>query len=248
MPTTVRFGESDATDVQVVSDTSLTCVVPPGVPVTRADVAVSTSHHSVTATNGYAYNPVISRVVPSYISVTGTRRVVVLGTFSRASVVTTSARVYFDGVPVAPAAGGWCGPTGYMATAPTAPGVGELLDVQVGDSNPIFGRSNTLVDAVRIAAAVTPLTRGNISPASAPAGSGATFTLSGGAGFVAGETAIHVYNNSAPVLAYTTLANVVSGTELTFTLPTGTDVLHIGTLTFHVISPGGASSGPLTLT
>jgi hypothetical protein len=55
MATTVKFGDADATDVVVVSDTQITATSPAGTG--TADVVVTNANGTGTLPGGFTYNP-----------------------------------------------------------------------------------------------------------------------------------------------------------------------------------------------
>lgn len=72
MPTTVTFGEVEATEVTYVSETELTVTLPAGAAAGAVDVAVATANGSDTLTDGFEYldEPNLELTIPSTIAVT----------------------------------------------------------------------------------------------------------------------------------------------------------------------------------
>lgn len=72
MPTTVTFGEVEATEVTFVSETELTVTLPPSAAAGTVDVSVSTTGGSDTLAGGFEYldQPNIELTIPSEIPVT----------------------------------------------------------------------------------------------------------------------------------------------------------------------------------
>jgi hypothetical protein len=82
MPTTVRFGGAEATNVVVVSDTEITCNTPPGA-AGAIDVTVTTDAGSDTLTGGYTYEaapPDVTAIAPTAGPVAGGTPVTITGT------------------------------------------------------------------------------------------------------------------------------------------------------------------------
>src|SRR5262249_4989419 len=64
---TVRFGNTQATNVVAVNDGTLTCTTPPGTAATTVDVRVSNANGATTLTAAYRYNraPTLTSLAPS---------------------------------------------------------------------------------------------------------------------------------------------------------------------------------------
>ena len=97
---TVTFDGNAATGVIVVSDTSITCNVPPGTAGAGVDVVVSNANGADTLAGGYAYHPVptLSAVTPNSGTSLGGNTVTLIGTgFQNDNPGTNT--ITFDGTP-----------------------------------------------------------------------------------------------------------------------------------------------------
>jgi len=95
----VSFGGQPASSIQVLNDSTLTCIVPLGAGATRVDVVLANANGSHTSVQGYRYNPAprLTSLAPTSTSALGGARVTLTGSgFADPSV--TSTLVTFGGL------------------------------------------------------------------------------------------------------------------------------------------------------
>ena len=222
--TAVDFGTVQAANVVVVSDTSLTAVVPPVASAGSVDVTV-TNPLGTSATSGadqysYVAGPVVTGVSPASGPLAGGTSVTVTGAgFTGASAVDFGA---------APATSFTVNSDGSI-TAVAPAGSAGTVDVTV---TTIGGTSvSSSADHYRYAA--VPVVSG-VSPASGTQAGGATVTVTG-SGFT-GASVVHVGSSVADF-------RVVNDTTITLTTPG--DGSSTGVVDVTVTGPGGTSAtGP----
>lgn len=223
---TVRFGAVPATDVSVLSDTSLVCTVAAQPAGTQADVSVSNANGSVVLAGAFRFDappPTLTAVAPASGLAAGGTSVTLTGTGFLAFSAGTNT-VTFGGAPA----------TGVLVVSDTtlqcqtpAGTAGTSVDVVV---------SNVNGSALR-AAAFAYLAAGPVlsavAPASGPAAGGGTVTLTG-SGFQASGAGTNTVTFGGTAASN---VSVLSDTSLSCTVPAGT-----GGSTAVVVSNGNGTS------
>jgi len=203
---TITFRGVPATGVNVTSDTSLSCVVPAGVP-GPATIVLSNANGVVELADGFLYDPRIdvSSVTPASGSALGGTRVQIRG--AHFAVGTSLPVVTFGGIPATAVAR--ISDTRIDCTTPAGT-QGAQVDVRVSGEN----GGDTLPAGYRYFSA--PIVTA-VSPASAPASGALVVTLSG-SGFQrngAGTNTVRFGNSTASSVS------VLSDTSVRCTLPAG---------------------------
>lgn len=201
--TTVRFGDTLATDVRVGSDrNSLECTVPAAGDQIVVDVVVTNKAGSSTtsAASRYTYvpRPVVTAVSPVSGPVAGGQPVTVTGTN-----LAGATDVHFGTVRTAPAAGG----TDTSLTCTTPAGSAGTVDVTVTTDGGTSAASATYTYLARPTVTA-------ISPATGPAAGGTAVTVTGTN--LASTTSVTFGGIAATGLT------AVTATSLTVTSPPGT--------------------------
>jgi hypothetical protein len=226
--TTVVIGGTTvpAADVEVVSDTELTFLTPPGT-AGLAQVTVTTPA-GTSAPVGFTYvAPVVVPVAPTATSLTPATGPLVGGTtvtVAGTGFVPGQTTVTVGGTPVPSTV---LSPTELTLVTPPGlvPGTVEVVVTTVGGTTAPLGF--TYLEPVVVPGAPT---ADSLTPATGPVGGGTTVTVTG-TGFVPGQTTVTVGGVDVPV-------TVVSPTELTFVTPPGV----AGLVDVVVTTPGGSAT------
>ncbi len=211
----VTFEGVAATNVNVISDTMITCTTPAGAG--QADVAVTNSDGQTgTALSAFSYvpGPTVAGVNPLSGPAAGGTAVTVSGTG-----FLTGAGVTIGGAP----ATNVNVISDTMITCTTPPGAGGLADVVVTNAD---GQADTAANAFTFILAPTVT---DVSPVSGPA-AGGTPVLVSGTGFQTGASV--TFEGVAA-----TNVNVISDTMITCTTPAG-----VGSADVAVTNPDGQIS------
>jgi len=216
-PATVKFGSAAATNVTVVSSTSITAITPAGA-AGPVNITVTSNNQSGTLNNGFTYAvaPTVSSVSPNVGPLAGGTAVTITGTnFSSPAAVTFGSSAATNVVVVSS--------TSITANAPA--GSAGSVSVTVTSN----GQSGTLNNAFTYAPALTVT---NTSPNVGPLSGGTVVTITG-TNFVSPATVMFGATAATNV-------TVASSTSITATTPAGS----AGSVNVTVTSNG--QSGTLT--
>ncbi len=208
-----------ATNVNVISDTMITCTTPAGAG--QADMAVTNSDGQTgTALSAFSYvpGPTVAGVNPLSGPAAGGTAVTVSGTG-----FLTGAGVTIGGAP----ATNVNVISDTMITCTTPPGAGGLADVVVTNAD---GQADTVANAFTFILAPTVT---GVNPVSGPAAGGTPIVVSG-TGFQTGASV--TFEGAAA-----TNVNVISDTMITCTTPAG-----VGPADVVVTNPDGQASTDLS--
>ncbi len=212
---TVTFGSAAATNVVVVSSTSITATTPAG-SAGAVTVTVTVSGQSGSLTNGFTYvvKPTVTSVSPNSGVVAGGTAVTITGTnFASGATVTFGSTAATNVVVV----------NSTTITATTPAGAAGAVTVTVT----VSGQSGSLTNGFTY---VVPPTVTSVSPNSGPTTGGTAVTITG-TNFVSGATV--TFGSAAA-----TNVVVVSSTTITATTPAGS----AGAVTVTVTVSGQSGS------
>ena len=194
---TVKFGSTAATNVVVVSSTTITATTPAG-SAGAVTVTVTANGQSGSLTSGFTYvvPPTVSSVAPSSGSTAGGTAVTITGTNFVAGATVTFGSTAATNVVVV---------SGTSITATTPAGSSGAVTVTVT----VSGQSGSLPSGYTYVVAPTV---SSVTPGSGPVAGGTAVTITG-TNFAAGAT-VTIGGTSATNVA------VVNGTTITATTPT----------------------------
>ncbi len=225
--TTVEFGTTDGTAVDVTGSDSLTVVVPSSTTTGAVSVTVSTTAggSSTPLADAYTYNapPTVTGVTPDNGPEAGGNTVTVAG----GGFVSGSTTVKFgttDGTAV--------DVTGSDSLTVVVPSSTTTGAVSVTVSTTAGGSSTPLADAYTYNA---PPTVTGVTPDNGPESGGNTVTVAGG-GFVSGSTTVEFGTTDG------TAVDVTGSDSLTVVVPSSTTT---GAVSVTVSTTGGGASTPL---
>jgi hypothetical protein len=212
---TVKFGPTAATNVVVVSSTSITATTPAG-SAGAVTVTVTVSGQSGSLTNGFTYVvvPTVTGVSPNAGTTAGGTAVTITGTNFAAGATVNFGSTAASNVVVTNA-------TSITATTPA--GSAGAVNVTVTAN----GQSGSLANGFTYVAIPTVT---SMAPSTGPTGGGTSVTIAG-TNFVSGATV--KFGSTAA-----TSVTVVSSTSITATTPAGT----VGAVTVTVTVSGQSGS------
>lgn len=216
-PATVMFGDKEAANVVVVSKTSITVTIPPGLP-GAVDVTVTTMSGTATLLDAFTYEtpPKITKIEPTSGTSAGGTPVRITGSnFTGATAATIGGKAITDLVVV--------DGTTITGKSPAGTVTGDPLDVTVTTPS----GTGTLPAAFSYFTPAPTIT--SVSPTSGGAAGGTAATVNG-ANFT-GASGVNFGGVGA------TNVVVVDDTKITCTAPAGT-----GTVTVEVITSAGKGS------
>ena len=219
---TVKFGATAATNVVVVSSTSITATTPAG-SAGAVTVAVTVNGQTGSLTNGFTYvvPPTVSSVSPSSGSTVGGTAVTITGTnFAAGATVTFGSAAATNVVVV----------NSTTITATTPAGSTGAVTVTVT----VSGQSGSLASGFTYVVAPTV---SSVSPNNGPAAGGTAVTITG-TNFAAGATVKFGATAATNVV-------VVSNTSITATTPAGAGAV---TVTVTVNGQSGSLTNGFTYT
>ena len=219
--TSVDFGSSAGTSVNVTNSGSLSVVVPSGSGTVSVTVTTTSGGSSAPLANAYTYNaaPTVTSVTPNNGPAAGTNTVTVAGS----GFVSGSTSVAFGS-----SAGTSVNVTNSGSLSVVVPSGSGTVSVTVTTTS--GGSSAPLANAYTYNAAPTVT---SVTPNNGPAAGTNTVTVAG-SGFVSGSTSV-AFGSSAG-----TSVNVTNSGSLSVVVPSGS-----GTVSVTVTTTSGGSSAPL---
>lgn len=211
--TSVKFGESSATSVEAVSETTVKATAPPGAGKVHITVTTPGGTSPATGLSEYVYEPTVTAVIPSLGPASGGTAVTITGTGFQEGHTTVKFGLETASAVVVNSL------TSLTAVSP--PGAGTQPVVVVTESGPSSGSATfTYVPAPSVSA---------VAPTEGPEAGGTAVTITGAN--LGGATA--VYFGTTPATGFT----VLSPTSIVATSPAGK-----GKVDVMVTTAGGTSA------
>jgi Protein of unknown function (DUF4038)/IPT/TIG domain/Putative collagen-binding domain of a collagenase/Abnormal spindle-like microcephaly-assoc'd, ASPM-SPD-2-Hydin/Fibronectin type III domain len=219
---TVTIGGAAATNVVVVSGSTITATTPPGT-AGAATVTVAVAGQSGSLTGGFTYlaKPTVTGVSPGGGPLGGQTAVTITGTNFASGAIVTFGTAAATNVTVT---------SGTTITATTPPGSAGAVTVTVTNSN---GQSGSLANGFTY---LSPPTVTSVTPNSGSTGGGTAVTISG-SNFASGATV---------TIGGAAAANVVVTNATTITATTPPGAAGAATVTVTVAGQSGSLTGGFT--